>query len=51
MLDVITIGSAIYCNVFSLSWSEQTWQTCYLLVLMTISGEKSYLGHIFQDIG
>ncbi len=50
-LDLITIGSAIYCNAFFLSWSEQTWQTCYLLVQMTIYGENSYLGHIFQDVG
>ncbi len=32
----ITI-SVIYCNAFfSLNWSEQTWQTCYLLVQMAI---------------
>ncbi len=29
-LDLITVGNVIYCNVFFLSWSEQTWQTCYL---------------------
>ncbi len=40
----------IYCNAFFLGRSEQTWQTCYLLVRMTISGENSYLGHIFQDL-
>ncbi len=28
-LDLITIGSMIYCNAFFLIWSEQTWQTCY----------------------
>ncbi len=50
-LDLITIGSAIYGNTFFLSWAEQTWQTCYLLVQMAIYGENSYLGHIFQDIG
>ncbi len=35
-LDLITIGSAIYCYAFFLSWAEQTWQTCYLLVQMAI---------------
>ncbi len=39
----------IYGNAFFLSWSEQTWQTCYLLVQMAIYGESSYLGHLFQD--
>ncbi len=50
-LELITIGSAIYCNAFFLSWAEQMWQICYLLVQMTIYGENSDLGHIFQDIG
>ncbi len=50
-LDLITISSEIYGNTFFLSWSEQTWQTCYLLVQMTIYGDNSYLGHIFQDVG
>ncbi len=49
-LDWITIGGTIYCNAFFLSWSEQTWQICYLLVQMAIYGENSYLGHIFQDV-
>ncbi len=50
-LDLITIVSAIYCNAFFLSWPEQTWQTCNLLVQMTIYGENSYLGQIFRDAG
>ncbi len=49
-LDLITIGSAIYCNAFFLSWAEQMWQT-YELVQMTIYGEHFDLGHIFQDVG
>ncbi len=47
----LTDGSAIYGNAFFLSWAEQVWQTCYLLVQMAIYGENSYLGHIFQDVG
>jgi len=43
---VIIVGSAIYGNTFSLSWSEQTWQTCYLLVQMTIYSDNSYLSYI-----
>ncbi len=43
-LDLITVGSAINCNASFLSWSEQTWQTCYLLVQMVIYGENSYFG-------
>ncbi len=50
-LDLITVDSTIYCNAFFLSWSEQMGQACYLLVQMTIYGENSYLGHIFQDVG
>ncbi len=49
-LDLITIVSAIFCNAFFLSWSEQVWQICYLLVQVKIYVEHSYLGHIFQDI-
>ncbi len=49
-LYLITIGGAIYCNAFFLSWSEQMSQICYLLVQMAIYGEHSYLGHIFQDV-
>ncbi len=44
LLNLITIGSAIYCIAFFLSWAEQTWQTCYFLVLMTISGENDFFG-------
>ncbi len=50
-LDWITVGRTIYVNALFLSWSEQTWQTCYLLVQMTIYGGNSDLGHIFQDVG
>ncbi len=49
-LDLITIGSVIYGYAFFLSWSEQTWQTSNLLVQITIYGEYSYLGHIFQYV-
>ncbi len=37
--------------LFFLSWSEQTWQTCYLIVQMAIYNENSYLGQISQDVG
>ncbi len=30
LTDLMAIGSVIYCNAFSLIWSEQKWQTCYL---------------------
>jgi len=48
LLDLITIGSMIYCNAFFLSWSEQKWQL--LICSEDIFRWKFLFWSYFQDV-
>jgi len=52
LLDLITIGSAIYCNAFFLSYSEQRWLTCFLQTCCSddIFQWKFLFWSYFQDV-